>query len=133
MSPPGTAPAARSSSGWPPWSPSLGHVRAVNVSAGAVEAYKAKRLAGGRAKATINRELACLRRAYRLASLSRPSLICANRVPTIRLYEEDNVRQGLVSHEDYLALVAQLSDPDIERPRSSGDTESWRPKTFWPR
>ena len=133
MSPPGTAPAARSSSGWPPWSPRLGHVRAVNVSAGAVEAYKAKRLAGGRAKATINRELACLRRAYRLASLSRPSLICANRVPTIRLYEEDNVRQGLVSHEDYLALVAQLSDPDIERPRSSGDTESWRPKTFWPR
>jgi integrase len=103
----------------------LGHLRAVNVSAGAVEAYKAKRLAGERAKATINRELACLRRAYRLASLSRPSLINANRVPTIRLYREDNVRQGLVSHEHYLALVAQLPDP-INDAVTLGYLSGWR-------
>src|SRR5207302_9217001 len=78
----------------------LGHLRAVAVSAGAIEAYKAKRLGDGKAKATINRELACLRRAYRLASQSRPPLISANRGPTINLYRENNVRQGLVVSED---------------------------------
>src|SRR2546427_13253185 len=91
--------------------PELGHLRAVAVSSGAIEAYKSKRLGDCKAKATINRELACLRRAYRLGSQSRPPLITANRVPTINLYRENNVRQGLVSHEDYLALLAQLPDP----------------------
>src|SRR3989442_1244306 len=37
----------------------LGHLRAVAVSSGAIEAYKSKRLGDGKAKATINRELAC--------------------------------------------------------------------------
>jgi hypothetical protein len=51
----------------------LGHLRANKVSPSAVEAYKAKRLSDGRAKATINRELACLRRAYKLAERTRRS------------------------------------------------------------
>src|SRR5205809_6374076 len=88
-----------------------GHLRAVAVSSGAIEAYKSKRLGDGKAKATINRELACLRRAYRLASESRPPLISANRLPTINLYRESNVRQWFVSHEGYLALLPQLPDP----------------------
>src|SRR5437867_12681711 len=103
----------------------LGHLRAVAVSSGAIEAYKSKRLADGKAKATINRELACLRRACRLASQSRPPLIGANRVPTIELYREDNVRQGLVSHEDYLALLAQLPDP-INDAVTLGYLSGWR-------
>src|SRR5437867_12086932 len=103
----------------------LGHLRAVAGSSGAIEAYKSKRLADGKAKATINRELACLRRACRLASQSRPPLIGANRVPTIELYREDNVRQGLVSHEDYLALLAQLPDP-INDAVTLGYLSGWR-------
>ena len=103
----------------------LGHLRAVAVSSGAIEAYKSKRLGDGKAKATINRELACLRRAYRLASQSRPPLISANRVPTINLYRENNVRQGLVSHEDYLALLAQLPDP-INDAVTLGYLSGWR-------
>ena len=103
----------------------LGHLRAVAVSAGDIEGYKSKRLGDGKAKATINRELACLRRAYRLASQSRPPLISANRVPTIELYREDNVRQGLVSHEDYLALLAQLPDP-INDAVTLGYLSGWR-------
>jgi integrase len=89
----------------------LGHLRATNVSPSAVEAYKAKRLSEGRAKATINRELACLRRAYRLAERSRPPLISANNVPSIELYREDNVRQVLVDYTDYVALLAHLPAP----------------------
>src|SRR5256885_7055499 len=60
----------------------LGHLRAVAVSSGAIEAYKSKRLADGKAKATINRELACLRRAGGLSSPSPPPLITANPGPT---------------------------------------------------
>ena len=103
----------------------LGHLRAVAVSSGAIEAYKSKRLGDGKAKATINRELACLRRAYRLASQSDPPLISANRVPTINLYRENNVRQGLVSHEGYLALLAQLPDP-INDAVTLGYLSGWR-------
>src|SRR6267142_1123919 len=103
----------------------LGHLRAVAVSSGAIEAYKSKRLGDGKAKATINRELACLQRAYRLASQSSPPLISANRVPTINLYRENNVRQELVRHEDYLALLAQLPDP-INDAVTLGYLSGWR-------
>jgi integrase len=89
----------------------LGHLRATKVSPSAVEAYKAKRLSDGRAKATINRELACLRRAYKLAERSHPQLISANSVPSIELYREDNVRQALLAHTDYVALLAHLPAP----------------------
>jgi integrase len=89
----------------------LGHLRATKVSRSAVEAYKAKRLSDGRAKATINRELACLRRAYKLAERSHPPLISASSVPSIELYREDNVRQALLDHTDYVALLAHLPAP----------------------
>src|SRR5262249_10284157 len=88
-----------------------GRLRATKVSPSAVEAYKAKRLSDGKAKATINRELACLGRAYRLAARSRPPLISADRVPSIELYREDNVRQAQLDHTDYVALVAHLQAP----------------------
>ena len=89
----------------------LGHLRATNLSASAVEAYKARRLSEGKAKATINRELACLRRAYRLAERSSPPLISANSAPSIELYREDNVRQALLDYTDYVALLAHLPAP----------------------
>jgi len=89
----------------------LGHLRATNVSPSAVEAYKAKRLSEGKAKATINRELACLKRAYRLAESSGPPLIRANCVPSIELYREDNVRRALLDYTDYVALLAHLPAP----------------------
>ena len=89
----------------------LGHLRATNVSPSTVEGYKAKRLSQGKAKATVNRELACLRRAYRLAERSRPPLITANNVPSIELFREDNVRQVLVDDTDYVALLAHLPAP----------------------
>ena len=89
----------------------LGHLRATKVSTSAVEAYKAKRLSEGKAKATINRELACLRRAYRLAVWSRPPLISTDSVPSIEPYREDNVRQALLDHTDYVALLAHLPAP----------------------
>jgi integrase len=89
----------------------LGRLHVTNVSSSAVEAYKANRLSEGKAKATINRELACLKRAYRLAESNRPPLIRANCVPSIELYRENNVRRALLDYTDYVALLAQLPAP----------------------
>jgi len=74
-----------------------------------VEEYKAKRLAKGKARATVNRELAALRRAYTLAV--KQKLIAPGKVPTIALLREDNIRQGFVTFEEFSALFTHLSAP----------------------
>jgi integrase len=89
----------------------LGHLRVTSVSSSALEAYKSNRLAEGKARATINRELACLKRAYRLAESHRPPLVRADYVPSIELYREDNVRRALLEYTDYVALLAHLPAP----------------------
>src|SRR5262245_42321362 len=61
----------------------LGHLPATGLTANIVDAYKAARLSEGKAKATINRELACLKRAYRLAERSRLPLVSGYGVPAI--------------------------------------------------
>jgi len=87
----------------------LGVLRAVAVSSQTVEAYKAKRLADGKAKATINRELACLRRGFKLAVSDK--ILGPSSVPAIKMYVESNVRQGILAYEDYLALLSHLPSP----------------------
>jgi integrase len=65
------------------------------------------RLDEGAAKATINRELAALSRAFSLA-VENGKL---NQKPRIRLLDDsDNVRQGFVSIADYRAIRAQAPE-----------------------
>jgi len=54
--------------------------------------------------ATINRELACLKRMYRLGYLSTPPRVAS--VPDFPHLKETNVRQGFVTAEQYRELVA---------------------------
>ena len=58
--------------------------------------------------ATINRELACLKRTYRLAYLSTPPRV--ESVPHFPHLKETNVRQGFVTPEQYAELVARCPD-----------------------
>jgi integrase len=58
--------------------------------------------------ATINRELACLKRIYRLAYLSTPPQV--ESVPHFPHLKETNVRQGFVSCEQYAELVAHCPE-----------------------
>jgi integrase len=74
-----------------------------------VESYKARRVATGKARATVNRELAALRRAYRLAVERKQ--VSPGRVPRIELFAEDNVRQGFVDYEDFQGLSTHLAPP----------------------
>src|SRR5882762_1367155 len=89
----------------------LGHLRAVQITSTVIEAYKARRLSQSMAKATVNRELAALRRAYKLASTAEPPLVSPARVPSVKMFEEDNVRTWLLDYTDYVALRTHLPSP----------------------
>lgn len=66
-----------------------------------IEAYKAARLEEGKKPATVNRELAALRRAFRLA-VEQGRITHA---PRIRLLAEHNVREGFLEPAEFESVV----------------------------
>jgi integrase len=84
------------------------HMRASTVTERDLERYKSQRLAGGKTKATINRELAVIRRAYKLATRGKEKLVSPNSVPAVELYPENNAREGFIEYADFLELVRHL-------------------------
>lgn len=60
----------------------------------------------GAENATINRELAVVRRAFRLAAKCEPPRV--GRIPNIQLLKENNVRTGFLEYETYVALRNEL-------------------------
>jgi integrase len=81
-------------------------LRPVDITTDRVRAYVAARQADGAANASINRELACLKRMFSLA-------VQAGRLatrPYIPMLEEHNARQGFVDHASFLALQDALPD-----------------------
>jgi integrase len=89
----------------------FGLLRAADVSERTIEKYKAERLAGGRERATVNRELAVIRRAYKLATRGKAKLVSPNVIPLIEMYPEANAREGFVEYADFLELVRRLPEP----------------------
>jgi integrase len=85
--------------------------RAVAITSDRVTMYAVDRQAQDAANATINRELAALKHAFRLAADA--GRVAA--VPRIKLLEENNAREGFVEHAQFLAirdaLPAHLKDP----------------------
>jgi integrase len=89
----------------------FGTMKAADVSERTLERYKAERLAEGREKSTINRELAVIRRAYKLGTKGKAKLVSPNSVPAIEMYQEHNAREGFVEYGDFLELVRHLPSP----------------------
>jgi len=87
------------------------HIRAAHVTEGMIERYKMERLEAGKARATINRELAVIRRAYKLATTGKHKKVSPNAVPAIVLFPENNAREGFVEYEDFMELVRHLPSP----------------------
>jgi integrase len=85
--------------------------RAIAITSDRVTMYAVDRQAQDAANATINRELAALKHAFRLAADA--GRVAA--VPRIKLLEENNAREGFVEHAQFLAireaLPAHLKDP----------------------
>jgi len=77
-----------------------------------IKDYKVARAKEDMANASINRELAALRRIFELAKSSTPPKVTV--IPKITLLEENNVRRGFFEHAEYLAVRNQL--PEYLRP-----------------
>lgn len=80
--------------------------RAIDITTDRARAYQRKRLEEGAAPATINRELAALRRmlslAYNAGKLSR--------IPKLEMLAENNVRESFLDHATFLTLLSNLPD-----------------------
>ena len=101
-----------------PW---FGEMRATAVTAAHCRRYIEERQAAGAAAATINRELAALRRAFRLA-VQAGRLVVAPHIPLLR---EQNARSGFLEAAD-LAAVKQRVPEVIGRILDFLYTTGWR-------
>lgn len=73
-----------------------------------IRAYIEARKGEGAANATINRELAALKRMFNLGAQKRPPKVDRAQTPHITMLKEDNIRKGFFEHGDYLALLDAL-------------------------
>src|SRR5579885_2666326 len=92
---------------------SISHLRrffgteiAIDITTARVKAYARNRQKDGAANASINRELAALKRMFSLA-VQDGRLSTMPFIPTL---EEDNVRQGFVDHGAFVALRQNLPE-----------------------
>jgi integrase len=90
---------------WNHLSPFFADLPAVNVSYDALERYIDRRLAERAANATINRELAALKTAFRLGHRNQRVL----QMPVFPHLKENNVRAGFIEDGDYEKLSANCS------------------------
>lgn len=79
--------------------PSFGHFRALMVGTELLSRYVFQRQEEGAKNATINRELACLKRMFNLGMQASPPKV--HRVPKFPRLAERNVRKGFVEDADY--------------------------------
>jgi integrase len=85
--------------------PFFGLLRAVEVSSQLVATYIDQRQQENAENATINRELAALKRLFRLAQRSTPPKV--NHVPYIAMLKENNTRTGFLESKQHDALAAE--------------------------
>jgi integrase len=88
--------------------PFFGDFKANDLSTAIVDRYKEERLAHGAANATINRELAMLRRAFNLGMRATPPKV--TRVPYFASLKEDNIRKGFFEHDEFLKVREHLPE-----------------------
>jgi integrase len=83
--------------------PFFGHLRAISVTSDLVGKYIVERQEQGAKNATINRELACLKRMFNLGIRATPPKVI--RAPTFPRLAERNVRKGFVEDREYQELA----------------------------
>lgn len=88
--------------------PFFGYYRASAVGTTLIQRYVSERRKAGRSNATINNELALLRRAFNLGSRCEPPKVA--RVPRIAGLEVSNTRRGFFTVDDFEKLRAELPD-----------------------
>ena len=89
-----------------------------------IEGYKAHRLGEKAAPATVNRELAALRRAFRLAVRGGE----LTQMPHVGMLQEHNVRQGFFEREQFEAILKHLP-AELHAPLRFAFITGWRFKS----
>lgn len=84
--------------------PFFSQLRAAEVTTARVRSYVESRQSAGASNATINRELAILRRGFQLALDAEQVL----RAPRIKPLKESNIREGFLEHDIYKTLRDEL-------------------------
>src|SRR5882724_10599162 len=96
---------------WKNLAPTFAALRARELKTEHVNNYILARQQKGAANATINRELATLKRMFKIAMQADPPHV--ERVPYIPLLKEDNARKGFVEYGDFIKLrfAAEAEQP----------------------
>jgi len=87
--------------------PFFGHLRAVQVSTDLLNGYIQHRQSEGAENATINRELALMRRAFQRGLVAMPAKVM--RIPPFPRLTENNARQGFLEDAQYSKLAAEAA------------------------
>jgi len=104
--------------------PFLGSMPATELDSQQLERYVDRRREEHASNATINRELACLKRMYRLAYQASPPRVPS--VPHFPHLKENNVRQGFVTPEQFANLVVTCNDLWLRAMLETAYNYGWR-------
>lgn len=86
---------------------SFNNLRASSITTDKIQASIQKRKAEGAANGTINRELGCLKRMFRIALQHTPPKVV--RVPHIPMLEERNIRSGFFEHDEFFGPEGSIA------------------------
>ena len=104
--------------------PFFGHMKASEVSSDLVARYVDSRLKEKAKNATVNREMAALKRMFRLGLYCTPPKV--NRVPKIPRLAENNIRKGFLEDGQFEALVSYCPELWFRAIVEVGRTYGWR-------
>jgi len=83
-------------------------MKATGITTPVIQQYVEERIEEGAANATINRELAALKRMLNLGAKQTPPIV--DRVPHIPMLRENNARKGFFEHGDFIKLREALPE-----------------------
>jgi integrase len=104
--------------------PFFSNMRAVDVTSEQLARYVDKRQQEQAANATINRELAALKRMFRLGQQSTPPKIV--RAPKFPKLAENNIRKGFLEDGQYRKLIEYCAELWFRSLVECGRTYGWR-------